>query len=239
MKTLTAGLTVISNDMFKFFHATGKTEFQDFKDYTSTQLHCAAEEVNEFIANYDPKNPGKEINADDVGDVIFACLGGVACFIPEEKFNPILELVVDVYEDIKAIVDPITLLEVQNNELLKALEDPEKNNSWLRMHGANKMIWFIASVLRLAPSVKVDALTAFEIVTENNLKKFDESLADAETSVALYSDKGIATIISEREGVFAILSAKDQTVKDKFYPNGKILKSYLWEEPSFQPAITE
>ena len=71
-------------------------------------------------------------------------------------------------------------------------------------------------------------------VNRSNFSKFCKNLEEAKATVVKYEKEGIETeLVGIPTGYYAVKSAKDQTVNDKFFPKGKLLKSIYFSEPEF------
>lgn len=80
-----------------------------------------------------------------------------------------------------------------------------------------------------------DADLDMTVVHDSNMSKFCDNLEDAEASVAHYAEQGLEAEVVESNGLYAIVSSKDQEdVNGKRCPAGKNLKGIHFFEPSFE-----
>jgi len=79
----------------------------------------------------------------------------------------------------------------------------------------------------------IDILEAFNIAHNSNMTKFTKDHSVITESVDWYNAKGIEVTAKKTNGYWALFSAKDQSVGEKHYPKGKLLKPLTFVEPDW------
>ena len=123
-------------------------------------------------------------------------------------------------------VHQLQLIHEEYSELIEGVN----NNDLLECRDAVADI--LVTVYGFAHRMGFDADLDLEEVHDSNMSKFCSTIEDAVATQEAYEEKGIQAAIEKISGIWAVKSHVDQTVKGKFYPKGKLLKSVKFFEPN-------
>lgn len=130
--------------------------------------------------------------------------------------------------DWEAVEAQLSIIQEEFEELVEAVKT--KNLTELRDATSDVLV----TTYGMAHRVGFNADADMDEVQQSNMSKFCHNTDTAARTARKYEKLGIDCMFRYMDdGVSAVVSAKNQTVGDKYYPKGKLLKSINFKEPIF------